>query len=82
MELMHAGTYEEARREVLRHKESAGSDGPVMIYRIVKSPYAGFTVYAFDADLYAEHVSDQLFDGLPSLPGLPGSMNQWKALVK
>ena len=79
MRLINAGTYEEAWREVQRLKESAGGDGPVPMYKIVKSPYAGFTVYAFDPDLYVDHLSDQVIDGVPSLPGF---MGQWGAHVE
>lgn len=79
MRLIHVGTYKEARREARRLKESADSDGPTPIYKIVKSPYAGFTVYEFDPDVYVDHLSDQLIDGVPPLPGFRG---QWGAYLE
>ncbi len=68
MEVIHANTYEEAWREVCRRKESAS--GPTPLYRIVKSPYAGFDVVAIDRELYADALADELIDGLPTLPRL------------
>ena len=68
MEVIHAKTYEEAWREVCRRKESAS--GPAPLYRIVKSPYAGFDVVAIDRELYADALTDELIDGLPTLPRL------------
>lgn len=68
MEVMHAKTYEEAWREVCRRRE--GASGPPLLYRIVKSPYAGFDVVAIDPELYADALTDELIDGLPVLPRL------------
>lgn len=68
MEVIHAKTYEEAWREVCRRKESVS--GPTPLYRIVKSPYAGFDIVAVDRELYADALTDELIDGLPVLPRL------------
>ena len=67
MELVHAGTYEEARQEIQRLKE--GVDSAATVYKIVKSPYSGFDVIAIESDLYADILSDHVIDGLPPFPG-------------
>lgn len=66
MEVIHAKTYEEAWREVCRRRKSAS--GPAPLYRIVKSPYAGFDIVAVDPELYADALAGELIDGLPTLP--------------
>ena len=64
MELMHANTYEDAQREIQRRRASAG--GAELIYKIVKSPYAGFDIVAIEPELYTDMLEGELVDGMPS----------------
>ena len=64
MEIIHAETYNAARRKVRDLKERQG-DGAT-VYRIVRSRYGGFDVIAVDPDVYADMLAAQWVDGLPA----------------
>ena len=49
---------------------NARSSGAELIYKIVKSPYAGFDIVAIEPELYTDVLEGELVDGMPSFSPL------------